>query len=430
MPDFTPEQFFNPSEEMRDFLDIPQRAVQGFCAIAQQNPWLTSRLGRQLQRRWCRPPNVPPSPEQPPTIGGQCCADYRVVINYVDATGAAKVSDSVRKGKVRIRHDVTPKANGFYDSYIILSSGNECPGVSRVETTVAGQQNGQGTVRPFITGYTITRTDNQPDTCGNFFPPPILPPTPVPPVFNFNIPITTYNRNYNIPVTIPIIQTDINFNLRPEFTLELPDFNLTFNFDGMTVTAPTGGREPNQPPYRLPPVPDDRLPLPPNRPPIREPIQPDAPGRPTGGTRCPDLDLRPVLEAVANVQDVVDVIDDNVELLLDCDRCDRRPPEDCTKGLFGTGQSLTVPINKTVQWVGIELTAIPINAKKQFGVVAPDVFYAGWYSFGGNGCEGHRQPIHYRNNVFPAVEGSSRFSFTLPSGYVANCFLYTIGGEA
>ena len=433
MPDISYNDYFLDQPQTPIARDILPPIMAGYCELTRRNPWLVGGgMTRVLRDHWCSPrhPPLPPAPPDQNPPGGQCCGvvydvTFRTTHQYI-----APAAQNFRvNGKVRfVRNSLVRGApstgstpvwgtTGSWDFW----SGMDCPG----QTPQFRQWTPPTNSSPLTWSVSVVRVDGQPDECGGLLP-YVSPPQLIPPdAFNFNVPITIApNVVVNIPFSIPITNITNNVNIRPELNIGSPEFNLTLNFDGITITSNPAVRQPT-PPYRLPDIPDSRLPPAPNRPPVRPPVEPNPPGRPPsgGGTVCPDLNLQPVLDAIAPVAT-------NVELLLDCERCDRPAPEDCIKGLFGTASSGQVLIDKAVKWVGVELSEVPRNARTQFGGNAQDVIYAGWYEFGGEGVAGDRNPIHYRNNIYPVLEGSSQFSFTVYDNFKANIYLYTRGGNA
>lgn len=72
-----------------------------------------------------------------------------------------------------------------------------------------------------------------------------------------------------------------------------------------------------------------------------------------------------------------------------------------------------------LQWVQIELTRSPSNAKKQWGRGAQDIVYAGWFQFVVDGFYLPRDPIHFGKCVYGAPDGATGYAFTLYEGYSA-----------
>lgn len=67
--------------------------------------------------------------------------------------------------------------------------------------------------------------------------------------------------------------------------------------------------------------------------------------------------------------------------------------------------------------VNLQLLTIPVNAKIQYGVDAPNLYYAGWFEFKRGDFIFPRQPISFVNNFYKAPEGANGFAYTLYVGY-------------
>lgn len=70
-----------------------------------------------------------------------------------------------------------------------------------------------------------------------------------------------------------------------------------------------------------------------------------------------------------------------------------------------------------IAYITLKLTVIPANAKTQFGVSGPDVYYAGWFEFRTEGFFYVRQPIHWENNIFIPPKGATGYAYTLYTGF-------------
>ena len=78
-----------------------------------------------------------------------------------------------------------------------------------------------------------------------------------------------------------------------------------------------------------------------------------------------------------------------------------------------------------LKWVTVSLTTIPTNAKKQFGMGAPDIVYAGWFEWRAAGKCLPREPIHFEQNIYQAPDGVDGYAYTMQSGYKAKAIVYT-----
>lgn len=87
-------------------------------------------------------------------------------------------------------------------------------------------------------------------------------------------------------------------------------------------------------------------------------------------------------------------------------------------------------VGDTLEFVRVTLTSVPTNVKNQFGDGAPDVIYAGWFEFQGEGFNFPRQPIHFTNSLFIPPEGSTGYAYTLYEGIQGKATVYTTKEEA
>lgn len=430
LPDISYEEFFDPPFPGTPIGNLAEAAVEGYCTFSAAYPWMLSPLGVGLRDRWCRPPAPPLPPAPTPTVGGQCCELYRVrtSVRFDDPVDPT-ISDSLFEnlsGKIKIINDKVETAPGLFQVTIAIETGIDCPGSTPAIQSVAGGQNvGEDDI--VLLSYQIEKMDGSPDNCGGS-PLPTYPiPRPVPPVFDFDINVPIGGVNVTVPVTIPIIQPEINVNLRPEINIQLPDLNINLTWDGINFSFPSGGNNPDGSPPRIPNIPDNELPDGDGRPPVvppRAPNQPVPPNSRHPTVNCPDLDLSPVIIRLDNVQEDVDQLLIIGDLLLDCSRCARTKPEDCDRDFAGSGQGAKEEIPEGAEWVEVTVTQRPENFKGYLAVGSPDVLFAGWYSFGSQSSEGDRRPIQYGSNIYPIEKGVSSFSFGLQTGYLASYYFY------
>lgn len=387
-----------------------------------------------ILNRACPVPEQPPPDPRSPFNGGQGCFLYDVtVVSTVDGFTSTNVY-SARPGRIRglVYEESAGDPNLFSGSFV-LETGYDCPNATPERVVVAGGQNMQ--TRPTAAITSVVRSDGNPDNDGN--PPPLLiPGNPPPGAFAPTITVQNDGDSITYPVTLIPNEPPGDYYSRPQVSFSIGDqITITLDGEGFTIGYPPNSQNPGSPVAS--PLPPGQSPPPVSLPPLFPYGGNGAGGENPGGGggggggNCPDVDLTPVLEAIVvvrsdikNLDDDVAVVSTNVEELLDCDRCSRPSPEECRKLLATSGQSGEIGLDKTVAWVGLELVVIPSNAKTQWGVSGPDVFFCGWKTFGGAGKEGDRTPISYELNIFPVLEGASGFSFTLLSGYQANVFVY------
>jgi hypothetical protein len=239
-------------------------------------------------------------------------------------------------------------------------------------------------------------------------PSPTAPVVPSPPAFNptyLPVPVAPGGPMVLAPVVpiIPVfidadlnINADFNFDIRP--TLQVGPFNIQIGPSNVEIYPSLPGREsPRLPPGNDRPNPTD--PVPPTRPP--------APSPPENGKGCESVWTK------TQVAKVFTELDDIKECA-----CDELGDEFVILGALNPSATITIPKGKRIV-VRISVNQVPVNAKKQWGGgSAPDVLYAGWWSYGPNGA-GERLPIHYFDQQVPIGNQPASFkvTVTLYEGY-------------
>lgn len=396
---------------------IGNRARDIGCDLYRRFPrWLTGDYGavalpnpvRLLWDMMCQDPaDDPPGPEVPFT-GGQCPVRYTVVVNFSAAGGApglppANFNVTLRPyGPIR---GLRITANGGGGKSLDLIGAEffdpNIQAVYNVTTWTDSAYSGEtGTI------VSLTREDGQPDECGD--PPPEWPDVmPEPGDLTFVTNINIDGVDVSVPVIIPTINFNPNFNFQPQFTVDIGGVRVTIDLGGIDFSF--------DPTINLPRIPSGPDPRPPaDRPP---PVTPPTPGN---GGECPDVNLEPVLTAIAEVKQDTEEILALIEELLNCDRCKREPITFNGYALRSSGaaQSGVVQLDPKSRWVRLEITQTPANARIQWGVDAPDVYFAGWYFFITGASANDRRPVHFLDNAYETVEGSQSFAYTLPAGYL------------
>lgn len=352
------------------------------------------------------PTEQPPDAPQKPYTGGQCPIDYKVTFSITTNTGTttgqfARVRGplgSLSYTKTTAGSNVISTARFSYD--LNNATGPKSDVVASADVTAADPPR---FLRVAVTS--VTPLDGKADTCGD--PTPIYDPS-LPPVqvLNYNTNITVNNQTISVPVSIIPVITNVGVTLAPEIKVDLGGFTFNFNIGGVDINL--------KPNINLPgnsfPNPDPRNPAP-------TPVPQPSPGG--GSGNCPDVDLTPILTKLNELDAEIEVIDANVDLLLNCDRCKLEPANSSNyaKTAYGEAQSRVITLNSKSRWVTLSLTTTPKNAKTQWGVNAPDVYYAGWGYFLTASKSLVRHPIHFVENAFATPEGTLAFAYTLPEGY-------------
>lgn len=170
----------------------------------------------------------------------------------------------------------------------------------------------------------------------------------------------------------------------PGIIVQVPETGQQFKF------TPTGVEVTN---YRSPTVQPDPVP--------KVPLPPIFPPAATQPCPCPEVDLSEVIRR-----------------LKDLGRCDR-----CSNYLYttheaGFGNSATVQVTQDeLVSVVIDVIQLPSNARNQYGGGnAPNVLYAGWFSWMKDSRPLERIPLNYEIETFLAPKSADGYSFTIYTG--------------
>lgn len=230
--------------------------------------------------------------------------------------------------------------------------------------------------------------------CGNPSP-TYSPPTTTYPPSSAPSDITVFSPGIEGGLTLPIVYAPIgvDFNINPRIEIDVGGINVTIQPDGVDVEFPT------------------------------------------------DSDAPRVLEP-----DFDEVLDNQTELLLclqelkadieelralqspDC-VCPTNPADASVARIgAGAGSSIELAGLSNLLWVEVVLTTLPNLGKTQFGGVAPNVYYAGWFTYTVNGCLQPRQPVHFTKNIWFNAAGANGFACTLTNG-AFGAFAYYVKQE-
>lgn len=394
------------------------------CALYQQQPKETAALLGMgispsspvdiLLPKLCDlPPENVPQPTQQ-FQGGQCCNQYNVVVSgQIEGNPFTFPLRGLQGkiGNVALRKESAE--NGVVTRTWYFMSGLDCPGVTPRRNDILGQSRApDGEFPPASAGISSTELVAGGVECGN--PPPDYPTVPgTPDQYSFPVNVEIGGDTYEWDVEILPGNPAPDEIVKPEINIKIGDYILNLTVEGINIgfQVPPGG---------VPrPMPDPRDPedVPPAQP--MPPLFP--PGGGGGGTdpggSCPDVDLQPVLNAIANLKLEVDQVEEDVEKLLDCDRCWPQIGSNLLEvaALSGTSGG-EFELEPRARWIEITQTSVPANARTQDGGAASRVVYSGWISFGGE-----RTPISYEDNVFKVPIGSDRVLITLYDGHEGVC---------
>lgn len=362
------------------------------------------------------PNDPPPPPPVSPFEGGQCPKLYDVDV-YLEFPPSDPPTqppftriDTFRVWGTIKGVEVLP--NGEGGGRIDLFHGEEGNPAAVVSTDVISWQ--LAAYGAVVTRIEAIRTvDGSPDECGNPLPRyPLVRPGPGD--LSFPVDINVDGFSITVPLAFVFLDFSAQVSITPQINIDVGGVRVNFTIEGITFNFNPPSVTPRPP--ALPPIDP--------RPPADRP--PPAPPRPPQPSECPDLDLTPVLRAIENLDEDVEVVSENVELLLDCDRCARPPisDESLRTQISSNVNSAVIPLPPRSRWVSVEQTSAPANAQGQPGFNAPNVQFSGWYSVGSQFSTSTRVPIQYRNVDIPIDTGMTKFSITLYAGHVATVTVY------
>lgn len=337
---------------------------------------------RAFRRSLGRPPKTPPANWYSP-----CNHLWEASFPYRNQLEPGEGANEVRTWQIRSAGSVSVRV----DESGYAASGLNCDGSPFDAFQPHGPFNewqtqyGQPSLRfvalegSCLGGPCVPPDSNNP--IAPFAPSPIVPVPPsfVPP--SLPIPSPTGGPIVVVPVVpvIPVfVDVDLNadldlfVDLRP--TISFGPFNVQIGPNSLDINVGLPGRDAP----RLPPG-QPRPPTDPSHPPTKPP----SPRPPAGGdVCCEEWGEKRIRDAIASLQAIKYCA------------CRERKDGWVKSSPAGSSFALALPRGRDVV-VRVATTFSPSNKNTQWGGgVAPDVVYAGWYSFSPNGA-GDRKPIHY-----------------------------------
>ena len=334
-------------------------------------------------------------PKNPPGAAGVCSTSYLVRIPVQNSFSGGTEPNEVYSFGV----------NSFGSPSFTPSTSQVNYVVTNQDGTTANQSSTYGSFRSWKQEYgqpTIVSATPSPSCPPNYAPPtPQLPSSPSPggSDLQINVPvqvtptlIAPVTLVYVRPTAIVNVNAPVSVDFRP--TIQLPDFNLELRFDGGGITINNYGGGNSAP---ISPSPDPR----PNPPSPSKPPPVDC------DNGSPPADLTEILDLLEDIED-----------------CACKPEQTIQTMFLGGGDSGSYSLPS--QCIGVELNLIQVNqsAKFESGLAAPDVYYAGWSSFGRGVGRDIRNPISYLFNWYKCQPEYDRFSFTCRIGYEAQAIAY------
>lgn len=342
-------------------------------------------------------PGPPPIPALP-FVGGQCCSTtYEIVYQYLTPGGTSTVTAAFT-GKLGAPQ-ITSSPDGLLGASIPYT---RCDGVvQRLAgwANVDPQAYKDGLYGP-ISIAAVTPLFGGLNNCGDPLPvyPPVIPSD------------DDLRRTGDIVIapglTIPVAfvyvrpDIDVDVNVDAKFnipvTINLPDFNIDFNFDvgGININIGTGGGG-----TTLPTKPDTRDPKP----------------QPSFKETNYDAEFRFINSQLRRLREQVDELEE----------CACDTPTIVRTVSYPAAVARVIALPPRTFLVRLTIVDKPANPKTQWGSGAPDVYYAGWASFGyAGGGWSDRMPIDYLEKSFIPPRQPQGFSYTCYVAFSASLTVY------
>lgn len=330
-----------------------------------------------LFQQVCNTPENPPPERLPPGFNGGNCVNVKYRVNFIGNTGQGQFSGfSDVFGPVQgiSKENITNPQGQPALNFFLIGGINPDNGVRDKVSLVFNA--------PPDSFYTITSvttpfggTDNCGNTPNRF---PIITPPDV--ALNLNVPVTLApNLTVNAPVTV---FAPFN-NFAP--SLKLGDFNIDFDLGGIKIS------------------PNIDINFNPANPVSKPPQQPSP------GQQPQDRDYTEILSLIVRY----------LRRLRECQDCDLDYNFFTVQSTANQSGELLPPSGSVIVAVGFNITKSPSNPKREAGFNAPDVLYAGWGWFSGNGYMYERTPMDSAFKLFiaPRKPAIKSFCWTLRKGY-------------
>lgn len=396
-------------------------ARDAYCAAYRADPlgvrqWgVSSPVGSALgalNESFCR--NVPPPTNAfgaLPLTGAQCAVLYRVENDWSGEffpgfSNPNRPSSGVSGSNVL--GPITKVESGVVDGVAVdnpyQSQIKVYNASGLVATLSSGPLNVVGSYR-----FNFYRIDGQADSCGDPTPTPTPDPLPQPQPSVRYVPVPIPGPQGGVYV-VPIILKPV-VTLAPKINLQVGPWNVQIGPVDIDI-SPNFEFDSD---YTPPPI-------------VLPPTVPQPPPLPPGGKDCPPVNLDRVINRINQLDVVVDgrfdSVDDDLEELLDCDRCNKEKVQQATA--IGAGQSGSADLPEGTFKVRLILGSIPSSERVQFVENAPNILYIGSYSFGDDSGFGERTPVSFQQTTCFAPEKATKFYWQLHDGVTATAIAYAL----
>lgn len=444
MVDLIPRPFAPPVDlTLRDFaadkaagratlyFDAANAAAKMICGLYGKSPSTVVKLipvgaglidnSRGVFDDLCAPTDLPPAPA-PQFSGGQCDSvlyNISLAINTQSGhyapdcalivtgtlTGYATVFGPV--SGIRLTNGATMYGDCQiygYSNVVATCRGTQATGIQPLGEFVLTGASGGNILK--ITQSVVVRNDGLPDTCGNpvpSYPPPSATPKDFSDVAIVHITPTT---TVSVPISFTPTIAPVGGIFRPEFNFDVGGINVNLSPGGFTFSPnleiPVNLPSPYFDPRTVPGTP--------------RPINP-----PTNGSGGTPFDPTLIIARLKRME----------QEILDCCAAGHpySPPSlaNIISTSLGSGQGGSFALPALTFRVDVNITTRPVKEKVQYGVLSPDVLFAGWARFSDGNTVGVRQPIDAVSTFFSPTERiAAKFTYTLYTGYSATVTAFSV----
>lgn len=396
-----------------DFLvDAANAARRGVCRAFRKAPAAivgspldngAARAWQGLAERLCNPlPEPLPEPSDP-VPGGQCQGVlYSLIYRSRNTPSDPWVESGALERYGAISGIVLERASETAMAIVLKSGGAVPPGTPTDEILgfVSGEAGSLGSAELLE----VNRVDGLPDNCGD-----VPPNYPIQPAdagdLDYDDVIPVGGKPVKLPVTINPVKVDVGIQVKPEFNVNIGGIQINLDVTGAKITiSPTLNINPV-----LPPALDPRPEPPPAVQPPQDPGQVDE-------------------ETGESLQEILDELAEIKEIAQDTKTCacDEEPETSLVPDLLGSGASGDFILPEGTRFVRLSISAQPQNPRRENGLSAPDVLYAGWAWYKYLNGVAERLPIDAADKTFliDSTDVPSRFAFTCRVGFSAVATAY------
>lgn len=358
-----------------------------------------------LARRLCDPIGDTPDDASDPVPGGQCTD---VLYDFTYRSRNTPSDPWIVSGTLSrygpIRGIYLDRVSETAMAITLSSNGPTLPGTPTQE--VLGFVSGDGALTGSAELLGVTRADGQPDNCGDV--PPNYPQQPLQPSdLDFDDTLLAGGKPVKVPVSIKPVEVAVGIQVKPEFNINVGGIQVSLDITGAKINiSPTFNYG-----VTLAPKFDLRDPRP-------APVLP---------TPSPEQGQKDTLDGLKGIKDKLDEVGEDVQDAKEC-ACDEEPSESLVPDLLGSGASGDFVVPERTRYVRLSISTQPTNPRRQNGLSAPDVLYAGWAWYKYLNGTGERLPIDAAEKAFvvPSEEEPSRFAFTCQTGFTAVATAYKL----